>query len=136
MTDPFNPSDSTNGVGSSYQIQAENPQRQEIKVSRATQAMAHETIDNLEKTKESMIRDMSSQVIPTDQIPSYFAELNNVQGQIEKLSNTLNENVSDEFTERDKAHLAQKAKELGQEKAGKFFGMKQPEVSKVLSGKK
>ncbi|SQH74139.1 protein of unknown function [Shewanella benthica] len=135
MADPFNPSDTTNSTNSSHQIIIENPQQQEIKVSRATQALARETVETLTLTKESLIRDMSSQVIPTDQIPCYFAKLNEVHGQIQQLADTLNKNVSDELSEHDIKHLAKKAKEIGQERAGKLFDMKQPEVSKILSGK-
>jgi hypothetical protein len=135
MADPFNPSDTSNPTNTGYQVNVENHQQQEIKVSRTTQALARETVDILTQTKESLIRDMSSQVIPTDQIPSYFVKLNDVQGQIEQLAKQLHENVSEELTERDIKHLAKKAKEIGQERAGKLFGMKQPEVSRTLSGK-
>lgn len=135
MADPFNSSDTTNTTNSSYQIVIENPQQEEFKVSRKTQALARETVDVLRQTKESLIRDISSQVIPTDQIPNYFAKLNEVQGQIKQLADTLNQNVSDELSELDKKHLAKKAKEIGQERAGNFFDMKQPEVSKILSAK-
>ncbi|EHW0695322.1 hypothetical protein K1B30_003656 [Vibrio parahaemolyticus] len=135
MADPLNPSDVNNTPTSSYEINVEKRQVQEVQVSRTTQALARETVENLTKTKESLIRDMSTQVIPTDQIPSYFAKLNDVHGQIESLAESINQNVSTEMTEQDKEHLARKAKEIGQERAGKLFGMKQPEVSKMLKGR-
>lgn len=135
MADPLNPSDVNNTPTSSYEINVEKRQVQEVQVSRTTQALARETVENLTKTKESLIRDMSTQVIPTAQIPSYFAKLNDVHGQIEALAESINQNVSTEMTEQDKEHLARKAKEIGQEKAGKLFGMKQPEVSKMLKGR-
>lgn len=132
MTNPLNPQTSTN---STQQIEVGALEQQKIHISRKTQALARETVLTLQNTKESLIRDMASRPIPLDAIPSYFTQLNNVQTQIQELSNTLNENISTELSSEDKRHLALKAKELGQERAGALFDLKQPEVSKILSGK-